>query len=54
MTQQRAEDMKDALQTKHHESFIETGLSEEETAILREYEGVKGKKLIRKVCKDLS
>ncbi|OQE23210.1 hypothetical protein PENSTE_c009G07572 [Penicillium steckii] len=53
MTQQRAEDMKDALQTKHHESFIETGLSEEETAILREYEGVKGKKLIRKIDRHL-
>jgi len=44
MTQQGAEDVKDILQSKHLESLIDTGLSEEETAIIREYKGTKGKK----------
>lgn len=53
MTPHGAEDVKDTLQSKHLESLIETGFSEEETAILREYKGTKGKKVIRKVCKDV-
>ncbi|KAJ5596531.1 MFS transporter [Penicillium hetheringtonii] len=49
MTPHGAEDVKDTLQSKHLESLIETGFSEEETAILREYKGTKGKKVIRKI-----
>jgi hypothetical protein len=49
MRQERAEDSKEDFDAKHLESLAYTGFLDEETAILREYDGSKGKKVIRKV-----
>lgn len=49
MIQDKAEDSKEGFDAKHLESLAYTGFSEEEAAILREYDGAKGKKVIRKV-----
>lgn len=49
MTQERAEDSKEDFDAKHLESLAYTQFSEEEAAILREYDGSKGEKVIRKV-----
>lgn len=43
------EDQKAYWKTQHLESFECSGFSEDEAGILREYEGSKGKKVIRKV-----
>jgi hypothetical protein len=53
MTQERAEDSKEDFDAKHLESLAYTGFSEEEAAVLREYGGIKGKKVIRKVLHNL-
>ncbi|KAJ5983728.1 MFS transporter [Penicillium waksmanii] len=49
MTQERAKDAKDDFNAEHLESLAYTKFSEGEAPILREYDGSKGKKVIRKI-----
>jgi hypothetical protein len=49
MSQERIEDSKYSVESIHLESLAHTGFSDDEIAILRKYEGSKGKKVIRKV-----